>query len=221
MFCSECGKECAGKFCWNCGAPLSTGTGHTSEAGSEPNGTSDIPHSTSVDWQNEVEYAQIIKASEVRDVLAKQVPTGVQMSGEAFADSFNTVLHAPIPFSSMMAMAQDIDSRLGIHTGKSETEQYSRPVGRIIACALCAVAKEGYKVKDVHQASDGCVLICEIPSDMFSFAGQLIITIERTSNGASLQARTSIEGQLYDWGKSKRCLNGLVDGIATFDKVFT
>ena len=58
--------------------------------------------------------------------------------------------------------------------------------------ALCALARDGHKVRDVHQASDGCMPICEIPSDMFSLAGQLLVTIHREPEGASVHADTRI-----------------------------
>jgi hypothetical protein len=57
------------------------------------------------------------------------------------------------------------------------------------------------------------MLICEIPSDMFSLTGQLLVTIQKEPGGASVHADTRIEGQLFDWGKSTRCLDQLFDGI--------
>jgi len=201
MFCSECGKECAGKFCWSCGAPLHSG------AGGDANSVTAIAESIPVDWQNEVQYD-------------KQVPAGAPISGEAIIDTMGKIMHSPLPMASAATIVNSFYSQLGIHTGKTRTEHYSRPVGRVIACAVCALAKGGYKVRDVHQATDGCVLICEIPSDILSFAGQLLVTIQREPAGASLQAAASIPGQLYDWGKSNRCLVALVDGIETFNRVF-
>ena len=55
---------------------------------------------------------------------------------------------------------------------------YRQPVGRVIVSALCALAKGGHKVQEVRQAADGCMLLCEIPSDLFSLAGQLLVTID-------------------------------------------
>ena len=73
--------------------------------------------------------------------------------------------------------------------------------GGSLVSALCALARGGYEVKDVRQASEGCMLICEIPSDMFSLAGQMLITIQRELEGSSVHANTRIEGQLFDWAK--------------------
>jgi hypothetical protein len=48
---------------------------------------------------------------------------------------------------------------------------------------------------------------------MFSLAGQLLVTIQREPDGASVHADTRIEGQFFDWGKSNACLNQLFHGI--------
>ena len=155
----------------------------------------------------------MIHNPEVRDLLARQKPATVHMTGEEFGDSFGKIMKSPLPMGPAMAIMQDVYGRMGVHAGKTRTERYRLPVGRVIVSALCALARGGYKVQDVHQASDGCMLICQIPSDLFSLAGQLLVTIQREADGTSVQADTHIEGQLFDWGKSNRCLKQLFDGI--------
>ena len=165
------------------------------------------------DWQNQTDYETLLRNPEVRDLLAKQKPAATRLTGEQFIESFGKILKSPIPLAPAMGIMQDVYGRLGVHTGKTRTERYRRPVGRVIVSALCALAPAGYKVQDVHQATDGCMLICGIPSDMFSLAGQLLVTILREAEGASVHADVRIEGQLFDWGKSKRCLDQLFSGI--------
>jgi hypothetical protein len=167
-----------------------------------------------VNWRDEVDYESLLRYPEVRDLLAKQKPPAVRLTGEAFTESFEKILQSPVSLVPIMTITKDVSSRMGVHTGKTRSESYHQPVGQIIVSTLCALAKSGYKVQDVHQASDGCMLICEIPSDMFSLAGQLLVTIQREPEGASVHADTRIEGQLLDWGKSNRCLKQLFDGIA-------
>jgi hypothetical protein len=207
MFCSECGKESAGNFCWNCGAPLHAG------GGTQPAASAATPPPVPVDWRNEIDYETLIRNPEVRDLLAKEKPSAVAMTGEEFAESFGKILKSPVSLGPVMAIMQDVYGRLGVHTGKTRSERYRRPAGGIIVSVLCALAKAGYQVQDVRQASDGCMLICKIPSDMFSLAGQLLVTIQREPEGASVNANTRIEGQLFDWGKSNRCLDQLFNGI--------
>jgi hypothetical protein len=165
------------------------------------------------DWWNEIDYETLIRNQEVRDLLAKQKPAPTRMTGEQFANSFGEIVKSPVSLGPVMAIMQDAYGRFGVHTGKTRSEQYQGAVGLVIVYGLCALARGGYKVQDVRQASDGCMLICEIPSDMLSFGGQLLVTIQREPQGTSVHADTHIEGQLYDWGKSNRCLDELFNGI--------
>jgi hypothetical protein len=213
MFCSVCGKEATGEFCWNCGAPLHAGGGAQPAPGAATAPPAALSPPVPADWQNEVDYETLIRNPEVRDLLAKQKPAAVRMTGEEFVETFGKILKSPVSLAPVMAIMQDVNGRLGIHTGKTRSESYRQPVGRVIVTALCALARDGHKVQDVHQASDGCMLICEIPSDMFSVAGQLLVTIHREPEGASVHADTRIEGQLFDWGKSNACLSQLFNGI--------
>jgi hypothetical protein len=177
MFCRQCGKEAVGKFCWNCGARLYVG-GEAQPAPCAP-----MPTPVPTDWQNEVDYEKLIRNPEVLDLLAQQKPAAVRMTGEEFAESFGKILKYPVSLGPVMAILQDVYGRIGIHTGKTRSERYLQSVGRVIVSVLCALANGGSKVKEVRQASDGCMLICEIPSDMFSLAGQLLVTIKREPEG--------------------------------------
>jgi hypothetical protein len=50
---------------------------------------------------------------------------------------------------------------------------------------------------------------------MWSFAGDIVITVERQKEGTSVEAATVIKGQVFDWGKSKRLLNSLFEDISS------
>jgi len=123
MFCSHCGKEATGKFCWNCGAPLHAGAGKSQPA----------PPTPAADWQNEVGYEKLLHNPEVRDLFVKQQPATSRMTGEQFADSFGKILQSPVSLGPIMGVMQDVYGRLGIHTGKTRSQSYRQPVGRVIS----------------------------------------------------------------------------------------
>ena len=58
MFCSECGKEAAGKFCWNCGAPLHAPSGEAVTVGSVPAPATALASTTAsaVSWEDDFDY---------------------------------------------------------------------------------------------------------------------------------------------------------------------
>jgi hypothetical protein len=64
-------------------------------------------------------------------------------------------------------------------------------------------------VREVHQLSDGCIIKAALPSDVFALEGELIIGVSRQPGGTRIEARTEIAGQMFDWGKSGRCLEEL------------
>jgi hypothetical protein len=154
MFCSQCGKEATGKFCWNCGASLHAGAA--------------VQAAPAADWQNEIDYDTLISNPEVRDLLAKQRHPDASMTGEEFVESFFKVLKLPIEVGPVIAIMLQVYSRLGLRTDKTRSGRYRQPAGRVIVAVLCALARGGYKIQHLRQASDGCVLECKIPSDLLS-----------------------------------------------------
>ena len=79
--------------------------------------------------------------------------------------------------------------------------------------AICSLARYGRALTQVHQGEDGCVLEAVIPRTMCSLEGELIISIRRDQGGSQVEAATKIPGQLFDWGKSKQCLNQLFEDL--------
>ncbi|MCZ7625332.1 MAG: hypothetical protein C3F12_07495 [Candidatus Methylomirabilota bacterium] len=102
---------------------------------------------------------------------------------------------------------------LGIKTGKTRKELVGGPSGKVLVATICSLARHGQPLNKVQQGQDGCLLKADLPSDIWSFAGDLVITIERQGRGTSVEAATVIKGQLYDWGKSNRILSELLDDI--------
>jgi hypothetical protein len=104
---------------------------------------------------------------------------------------------------------------MGINTGKSRRQVLARPAGTTVVAALCSLARHGRALQQVHQGEDGCVLEATLPSDLWSFGSDLVISIKRVPGGTEVEAATNILGQLFDWGKSKRCLNQLFEDLET------
>ncbi len=57
-------------------------------------------------------------------------------------------------------------------------------------------------------------MTAELPSDLFALEGDLVIGVVRQSNGTRVDAHTDIRGQIYDWGKSTRCLAQLFEELS-------
>ncbi|MDY7095018.1 MAG: zinc ribbon domain-containing protein, partial [Acidobacteriota bacterium] len=79
--------------------------------------------------------------------------------------------------------------------------------------ALCSLAQRGHPLQAVRQFEDGCLLIAKLPSDIWSFAGDLLVGVRKSGEGTHIEGATEIEGQAFDWGKSSRCLRTLFEDI--------
>jgi hypothetical protein len=80
-------------------------------------------------------------------------------------------------------------------------------------CSNLLLARHGQPLNRVEQGQDGCLLNAAISYDIWSFAGDFLVTVQRQDQGSSVEAATVIKAQLYDWGKSKRILTNLFNDI--------
>ena len=202
MYCSECGAAAQGKFCANCGTALLPLTPHAGK-----------PFA----WTDSVDYEAIMRVAEVRTMVARAAEqAGQRISGEdflKFCDKAFAPLYGGVPVAKLAAIAQPLYAALGIKTGKEQRRVYTRPPGSVIVALICSLARRGRPLRQVRQAADGCMFEATLPSDMWSFAGDLLVEV-RTSGGAtSVEARTVVKGQLFDWGKSTRCLAELLTDL--------
>ncbi len=205
MFCSECGHPAQGKFCSHCGTPL----------GAAPAIAGRIPAQVVADWDNELRYEVILNYPGVREAIersAKLAPK--RMSAEQFFALAEKVVSVGVPMEGLAATAQAFYSRLGVRTGKERTHRIAAPVSRVLVRVLCSLARNGFPLREVSQADDGCVLEAQLPSDMWALEGHLLIGIHRRDTMTEVHASTHIAGQWFDWGKSIRCLNRLFDDLA-------
>jgi hypothetical protein len=218
VFCSNCGVEAGGRFCWRCGAQLHDQEGET--APSEFAGGA-LDAASIADWSDEVRYRVLIGVPEIRERIARQAALSHKgVSAEQFMAAADKVIGPlmaiPIPLEPMLELSQRINSKLGLRTGKHGSEQLAWPVGRVIVAVLCSLARQGIEISSVHQAQDGCVIEAVTPSSPTSLTGTLVTTVSRDGAGTRVDAAATIHGQLLDYGKSKARLRNLFDDIGRF-----
>ncbi len=128
----------------------------------------------------------------------------------AFSDK---VIPLGLSLEKLGAVVQPISAQLGVKTGNEYSETLSSPPGTVIISALCSLTRHGQVLQQVRQFEDGCLLEATLPSDMWSFEGALYVSVRKTGAGTRVDGATKIKGQLFDWGKSKRCLETLFADI--------
>jgi hypothetical protein len=164
------------------------------------------------DWHEEIRYDVLLHFPEVRDLIAHHAGMAKKsMTGEQFLEICETLMQSVAPGSlkAAVSIALPITTRLGIKTGKNRTELLPNPTGKVIVGTLCSLARHGWEMVKVHQDPNGCVLEAKLPSDIWSLAGELVVSVQRCELGTTVEAAAKIPGQLYDWGKCKKCLDEL------------
>jgi hypothetical protein len=201
MYCTNCGIKGAGNFCAACGTRLlAIAEGLLPEV---------IPVTN---WEHELRYDALLQFPEVRNRLAKCASAASKkMTGEEWLGLYDQAFK-PLTGVSMTTVAKIVAplyAKIGMKTGKTRSELVNEPSGRMIVNALCALAEAGLPLVEVHQGDSGVVIEAKLPSDLWAFEGQLVITIERIGANTKIEAATNIPGQWFDWGKSTRCLETL------------
>ncbi len=162
------------------------------------------------DWSREVHYEKLIRIPEVRDRIGRQAAMAKKdLSAEEFLASFDKAVPRGVSLEKLGAVIQPLGAQLGIKTGKERSETLQSPPGTVIVSALCSLARHGQALQQVRQFEDGCLLEAILPSDMWSWEGRLYVSVREAGTGSRVDGATQIEGQLFDWGKSKRCLAAL------------
>jgi hypothetical protein len=209
VYCSHCGAAATGNFCAACGHPLSAGAPIAPVATLAP-AVATVTDVAPGSWDDEVRYEVIVAVPTVRDMIAANAAAAkTPYSAEKFlalADKAFQPVAPGLSLATVASIAGPMYARMGVRTGQTRSQTYARPIGRLLADVLCALAANGYGVTQVQQGTDGCILQCSLPSDWRSWAGEMVVDVERAPGGASVRAATKIPGQLYDWGKSKQAL---------------
>lgn len=207
MYCSQCGTKASGKFCHQCGCPLQDDEGALLLT------DADFVEEVT-DWEQEVRYERIIKVDAIRIAIARHAATAPKgVSGEALLALYDKIVSSPVPLESLAAIIQPMYDSWGIHTSKKRSELLPAPIGRSIARSLCSFAKHSQTLDSTEHHDAGCILFADIPSSVCSFKGKLIVSLLKRDQYTQVTAETHIPGQMYDWGKSQRCLEHLFNDL--------
>lgn len=229
MYCVHCGAAGAAKFCASCGQSQGS-----IEQPSEPGAielndvsltvasraVSDVNPSKELvrdfDWTTSLDYEMILRQAHARDrIAAASRGKGASVTGDDILEVFDAV--SPIGFSlgKFTKAILPIYEKLGFKTDRHAQGIYDTQPGRLMLATLCSFAAHALTIDQVHQAPDKCSLSTEIPSSLYTNRGRLSILIENCQTYCQITLTTSISGQWYDWGKSNRLTNNILDAILT------
>ena len=192
MYCSHCGSAASGNFCSDCGSAL-------------------VSAADVANWEQEIRYDRLVRLPHIRAAIDEQARRSPKrLSGEQFLALSEGLLPGGAPLQLLASILQPLYASWGIGTGKQRQQAIAAPPGRVLLRLLCSLARNGQTLRQVRQASDGCAIEAALPSDMWALESDLLVAVRANANYTEVQAATKIKGQLFDWGKSSRCLERLL-----------
>lgn len=165
----------------------------------------------SLDWQLESAFDSISRVEFVKSAISHYAAGAIKVvSGESILAICSNVIQSPIPLEKLTGVVQPLYASWGVRTGRERTECVHLPIGVVIASALCSLARHSQTIQNVEQHEQGCTLNAELPSSITALKGSICVRLERNGEVTLVNASTSIPGQIFDWGKSHRCLEQLI-----------
>lgn len=217
MFCTQCGREFGetDRFCAQCGAP---------KAGPETDAAPSPPPPTdpAIDWRASMVPREIMGHPEVRariEAVTGANPKG--MSAEQFYEFARPVIFitgagpAP-PLKLIKDISLPISAKLGMKTSRDVSQGFRNTFGETLAAVLCSLASRSQPLEDVTDATDGCIIRSKMLSSIWSWEGDLNITLEAREEGTLMTAAITVPGQLSDMGQSRRVLKALVEDVMKY-----
>jgi hypothetical protein len=217
MFCSECGVEASGKFCWSCGKPLA-------QCGKQltiiPRDQDIAPHKDdnkpAANWADMADCQALLAVPEVRERIARYAAKAKKnLTGEDFLAACDKILSplSGVSYTLIAKIAQPLAERLGFKSVKMRSERMIERPGIVIVAILCSLAENNQQIREATREANGCTIMAALHSDIWSLKTDLVVSVRTESQFTTVEACVTIPGQKYDWGKCNRVLDHLFDDL--------
>lgn len=218
MFCIHCGAEGAGAFCPKCGRRQTLEGSEQQESAS--NNGSDSPCTPvsvtpqSVCWTESMHYHVVLASPEPRErIAAISRGAGTGVTGEDLLAVFDAVSPIGISLGKLTNAILPIYDKLGIRIDRESHAVFDAPAGRVILAVLCTLASKSLTIEEVGQDEDRCSLSAKLPWGLMTNPGKLHVLIATQAPHIRVSVATRISGQWYDFGKSQRMIDELLEAI--------
>lgn len=224
MYCVHCGADNAATFCAACGrrqhvdrkVQFESDVVEADLSDSDPSSASSDGSTvqSSICWTESIQYETVLANPEPRERISaagRRATEGV--TGDDLLAVFDAV--SPIGFSlgKFTNAILPIYDKLGIKTDRESQAMFDAPPGRVMLAVLCTLAAKSLAIADVRQDPNKCSLSAEIPSGLITNRGKLHVLISVQDLDVQVSLATTISGQWYDFGKSKRLIDEMFEAI--------
>lgn len=224
MYCIHCGADSVATFCAVCGRrqlvdgqlPAESNADHCdppdSNAGSANSAEPVIE--ASICWTDSIQYETVLASPEPRERIAAAGRGANQgVTGDDLLAVFDAVSPIGISLGKLTNAILPIYDKLGIKTDRQSQAVFDAAPGRVLLATMCTLAEKSLTIVDVRQDTHECALTAEIPSGLITNRGKLHAVITVHEQYVQVSLATTISGQWYDFGKSKRLIDDMFQSI--------
>ncbi len=174
-------------------------------------------------WRTEYRLEVLLNDPDVMALIEEAAQAGRPSSAKEtieklskIVDAVGGLVNVPTP-GSFLQTAGWLSTPLrwvpGNRVRRTREQVYLRPIGEVTVAALCAFLHEGHPISRLQQTTAGCLIEAPIPRNWLSWKGKITCVTGGDAERASVGLSTRVPGQLFDFGRSRRILNKLVDEI--------
>ena len=118
-------------------------------------------------------------------------------------------------------IGQALYSRMGLKAESAQSARVAAPYGHAVLALLCALGRANMEIAEIGEEQPGvCAIHVKTPSNIWAFGGDAFFTVTADGEGCVLEARTVTSGQVFDFGKGKRTLAGLIDDVGARTRTY-
>jgi hypothetical protein len=162
-----------------------------------------------------------VTRNSIQKIIAGQNYSSVSGQSEAeIVKSLSSLL--PLPeamFMTTVKLGQTLGTMLGLKSRQQCEKSYSCSYDKAVLSYFLATKQMELNIQTLYDTQKGSILEIKLPTDVFSFGGQLKIVINEEPQHIRVQATTEIKGQMFDWGKGSRILKELCTGADQYIEV--
>lgn len=162
------------------------------------------------------------KRPSIREILAidefKNELSEAGMSEQEVADFLGPIAGLSSGLFQLTMKAGDaLGKTLNLGTRKKMEKAFSLDYALTVRAIALALESLGHKITMAFDTSRGSFIEATLPIDIFSLGGSLSFEIvEEGTSSIQVIGQAEIKGQLFDWGKSRRVLNGVFEKVERY-----
>jgi hypothetical protein len=138
--------------------------------------------------------------------------TKQELSGEALIGLMDKYI---VGAKLSAQIGHSVGKRLGFNAESAESANLpDTPYAYAVLGLLCAVAKANMDIIEIGEENPGlCAIHVTTPSSIWASAGEAFFTATIREDDCEIKGRALTRGQLIDWGRNRRLLNGVLKDV--------